>query len=269
MQVVPDKGASRIRVDITRLLHPHAHMNEGVYAFPTTQWTSVVKAARSGNTQHRHEAMTALSRDYWMPLYAFSRRLGNDRHDAEDLTQGFFAYLLQHTVLDSANRELGTLRTFLLKVFQRYIGDVRERETAQKRGAGMHVFSLDIEEGEHLALEEVAGKETPEMLYDRDWARSVLRTSLKHLEAMEQEAGRERQFEVLEPHLNPDAESDASYEHAIVALGMNAESVRQAVSRLRKRFRTCLREQIAATLQEPDDARIDEELHALKAALRH
>lgn len=242
-------------------------MDEG-YGFPTTEWTSVVKAANSEDVQRRSKAWSGLVRDYWMPLYAFSRRLGHDRHDAEDLTQGFFAYLLQHPVLDSANRDLGTLRTFLLKVFQRYIGDVRDRANAQKRGGGIPVFSLNIEEGEDLAFADLTSTETPEMLYDRAWAHSVLRSALEHLGATETEAGRGAQFSVLEPHLNPDSQAEASYARAQEALGMNPENVRQAVSRLRKKFRDCLRARIAATLQEPDDARIDEELHALKSALR-
>jgi RNA polymerase sigma factor (sigma-70 family) len=243
-------------------------MKTGAFIFPTTQWTAVVNAAKSDEAENRQDALTALCREYWMPLYAFSRRLGNDRHDAQDLTQGFFAFLLERDVLRTANRDLGTLRTFLLRVFQRYISDVQDREHAQKRGGGVRLCSLDITEGEHLADTVGAGTETPEMLYDRAWAHSVLRGALQKLRAIEIAAGRELMFSVLEPRLNPDSEQETSYEGAAAHLDMTTEAVRQAVSRLRKKFRDCLRERIAATLQEPDDARIDEELHALKAALR-
>lgn len=241
-------------------------MNALTTSFPTTQWTSVVKAACSPDLRERHEAMVALCRGYWMPLYAFSRRLGYDRQDAEDLTQGFFTYLLERTVLDSASRELGTLRTFLLRVFQRYIGDVREREGAVKRGGRVEFVPLNFDEADELPG--VSGKETPELLYDRAWAHALLRSAMHELHAFEREAGRGRAFEVLEPHLNPDAHQDASYEDAAAALGMSVEAVRQAVSRLRKKFRDCLRQRIAATLHNPTDACIDEELHALKSALR-
>lgn len=189
-------------------------------------------------------------------------------HDAEDLTQGFFAYLLERRVLETANRDMGTLRTFLLKVYQRYMNDVRDREQAQKRGGGVQVFSLNVEEGEHLYLADLAGKHTPESHYDHAWAQSVLRGALRHLGVQEEEAGRGKLFAELEPHLNPDSDAEADYAKATVTLGMNAESLRQAVSRLRRKFRDCLRERIAATLQDPDDARIDTELHALRAALR-
>lgn len=175
---------------------------------------------------------------------------------------------MQHTVLASADRELGKLRTYLLRVFQRYIRDVRAHENAQKRGGGVQVFSLNIEEGEDMALVDLAGSETPEMLYDRAWARSVLRCAFQHLGVIEQAAGRGRLFAALEHHLNPDVEPGAGHAEATTDLGMSAEALRQAVSRLRKKFRDCLRESIAATLHEPDAARIDEELQALKAALR-
>ncbi|HEY1052892.1 MAG TPA: sigma-70 family RNA polymerase sigma factor [Prosthecobacter sp.] len=235
--------------------------------FPTTKWTAVVEAACSGDLQQRQQALTGLYQDYWMPLYAFSRRLGNDRHDAEDLTQGFFAYLLQHAVLDSANREMGTLRTFLLRVFQRYIGDVRDRENAQKRGGGVQLLSLDFNE-EDMPFAGMDSSENPEVHYDRAWAHAVLRGTLQQLAALERAADRGRQFTVLEPCLNPEADADASHVDYANALGISVEAVRQTVSRLRKKFRDCLRERIAATLQEPDDARIDEELRALKAVLR-
>lgn len=236
--------------------------------FPTTKWTAVVEAACSGDLQQRQQALTGLYQDYWMPLYAFSRRLGHDRHDAEDLTQGFFAYLLQHAVLDSANREMGTLRTFLLRVFQRYIGDVRDRDNAQKRGGGIQLLSLNVNEEEDMPCASLNSAETPEMLYDRAWAHAVLRGTLQQLAAIEHAADRGRQFVVLEPCLNPESDTEGAHADFATQLGISVDAVRQTVSRLRKKFRDCLRERIAATLQDPDDIRIDEELRALKAVLR-
>ncbi|WP_051945101.1 sigma-70 family RNA polymerase sigma factor [Verrucomicrobium sp. BvORR106] len=240
--------------------------------FPTTEWTAVVKAACTGDTQVRRQALDGLCRDYWMPLYAFARRMGHDQHDAQDLTQGFFAYLLEKDLLTSANRELGTLRTFLLKTFQRHIGDVLDRERALKRGGGREFISLNLnlQEVETLLIEDGAGAagHSPEALYDQAWAHAMLRAALLHLHDLEAMAGRGRQFEILEGCLNPDAADSRSAQEAGALLQMSEEAVRQTVSRLRKKFRQCLRDRIAATLQDPDDARIDEELHALKAGLR-
>lgn len=243
-------------------------MNEGHGSFPTTQWTAVVQKALSGNEEHRETAWADLARGYWMPLYAFSRRLGHDRQDAEDLTQGFFAYLLRRGVLDSANRDLGTLRTFLLRVFQRYIGDVRDHDRALKRGGGLEFISIHADEAEDPSFAGLTTVESPEILFDRSWAHALLRGAMHELGASERDAGRGRTFEVLEPHLSPYAKVDDGYEGAAAALQMAPEAIRQTVSRLRKKYRDCLRDRIAATLRDPDDARIDEELHALKAALR-
>ncbi|WP_050023238.1 sigma-70 family RNA polymerase sigma factor [Verrucomicrobium sp. BvORR034] len=240
--------------------------------FPTTEWTAVVKAACTGDTQVRRQALDGLCRDYWMPLYAFARRMGHDQHDAQDLTQGFFAYLLGKDLLTSANRELGTLRTFLLKTFQRHIGDVLDRERALKRGGGREFISLNVNLQEVETLLSEAGTatsgHTPEALYDQAWAHAMLRAAVLHLADLETLAGRGRQFQVLEGCLNPDATDSRSAQEAGALLQMSEEAVRQTVSRLRKKFRQCLRDRIAATLQDPDDARIDEELHALKAGLR-
>jgi RNA polymerase sigma-70 factor (ECF subfamily) len=236
--------------------------------FPVTQWTSVVNVCRSGNPADRKRALESLCRDYWYPVYAFARRQGRGRHDAEDLTQGFFHYLLERDLFSSAQPELGKLRTFLLTIFQRYTGDVREREQALKRGGGQEVFSLDAEDAERRYGNEPADVTTPEALFDRSWAMSVLETTLHDLGDSERIAGRGRQFEVLESFLSPRAVADGNYEGAAGELAMNAEALRKSVSRLRAKFRECLRRQIAATLHEPDDERVDEELMALKAALR-
>jgi RNA polymerase sigma factor (sigma-70 family) len=216
----------------------------------------------------REEALANLCRDYWYPLYAFARRLGRSQEDAEDLTQGFFAYAIEHDLFSRADRNLGTLRTFLLRVFQRYIGDVRDRETAQKRGGGRELISLNLDDGEELYSRDLAANDTPETVFDRSWAQSLLRATLAKLAASEQSAGREQQFEVLQSFLTPDAVAEQCYDAAGRASGLAPEAVRQAVCRLRKKFRECLRDQIAATLYEPDDVRIDAELSALRVALR-
>jgi len=228
----------------------------------------VVNVCRSGNPEDRQQALESLCTDYWYPIYAFARRQGRSLHDAEDLTQGFFHYLLERDLFSSAHQELGRLRTFLLTIFQRYVGDVRGREQALKRGGGQEVFSLDAEEAERRYGNEPAEIVTPEALFDRSWAMSVLEGALHELGEGERKAGKGRQFEVLECFLSPQAVADGNYDSAANELAMNAEALRKSVSRLRGKFRDCLRRQIAATLREPSDAHVDDELTALKAALR-
>jgi RNA polymerase sigma factor (sigma-70 family) len=227
----------------------------------------VLRVLDSEDLLLRKQALADLCQDYWYPLYAFARRQGRSQEDAEDLTQGFFIHALERDVFSLADRNLGNLRTFLLKIFQRYMGDVRDRERAQKRGGGREHLSLDLEGGENLYAADLATGESPELLYDRTWAQALLRAAQAALATSEQEAGRGKQFEILQSFLTPDSVAEQGYDAVASAAGMNPEAVRQAVSRLRKKFRKCLREAIAATLHEPDEARIDEELTALRVAL--
>lgn len=240
---------------------------QGNPRFPTTRWTGVLQLRGTSDQAMRKEALGNLCRDYWYPLYAFARRQGRSQEDAEDLTQGFFAYALEHEVFGQANREVGTLRTFLLKVFQRHMGGVRDRERAQKRGGGLEFVSLNLEDGEVLYSRDLATEDSPELLFDRSWAQALLRAAVASLAASEKIAGREQQFGILQTFLTPVGAGEQCHEAAGRELEMTVEAVRQAVCRLRKKFRVCLREEIAATLHEPDEARIDAELHALKAAL--
>jgi RNA polymerase sigma factor (sigma-70 family) len=236
--------------------------------FPVTQWTLLVNGCRAQDPELRRRSLEELCRAYWYPLYVFARRQGSGCEDAEDLTQGFFHYLLEKNLFASASQDLGKLRTFLLTIFQRYIGDVRDRDRALKRGGGQTLIPLDLREGEERYANEPADPLTPEALYDRSWAMALLAKSLEELGKAEALAGRELHFKVLEPFLNASAVAEGSYETAALALGMNQEAVRKAVSRLRRKFRDALREQIAATLHEPDEHQVDEELMALRDALR-
>lgn len=249
------------------MLHASAVKTSRISNFPPTQWTVVVKACREGTEDEQRRALESLCRDYWFPLYAFARRSGNRPPDAEDLTQGFFHYLLDRDLVSAAKQELGKLRTFLLTAFQRYIGDVRTRAHAIKRGGGAEDFSLDLNEAERH-FKEPADWLTPHQTFDRHWALTVLHVTLAELGASEQVAGKSQQFTVLEPFLNPASNAEADYPSVAVQLGLSAEATRKAVSRLRGKFRDLLRARIAATLSTPTDAQVDEELAALKLALR-
>ncbi len=228
----------------------------------------MANVSRPGDPGLREKALEELCRDYWYPLYAFARRQGSNRESAEDLTQGFFQYLLQKDLFAAARQEAGKLRTFLLTIFQRYIGDARAREQAKKRGGGMELLPLDPEEGEKRYSREPVDLVTPEQLYDRSWAMALLAAALDELRRSESGQGRGRQFELLSTFLDTSTVAEGDYESLAAALDSTPVAVRKAVSRLRRKFRDCLRGQIAATLREPDEERVDEELLALKAALR-
>jgi DNA-directed RNA polymerase specialized sigma24 family protein len=238
-----------------------------VSPFPQTQWTALVSICREGPPEDRRQALEILCRDYWYPLYAFARKCGSGRQDAEDLTQGFFHYLLERDLFSSASQNLGRLRTFLITAFQRHMGDVRDRGRALKRGGGLEIFSLDVDEAERN-FGEPATALTPHEIFDRNWALTVLQAALQQLKEAEARSGREMQFVVLEPFLNPRSSIAGNYDTVADELGMTGETARKAVSRLRVRFRDVLREQIAATLSFPTEEQVDAELDALKGALR-
>lgn len=238
-----------------------------VSPFPVTQWTAVVNVCSQGSAEQRNKALDQLCQAYWYPLYSFARRSGRRRQDAEDLTQGFFFYLLERNLFLSANQERGKLRTFLLTAFQRYIRDTLVMEHAEKRGGGREIFSLDVDAAErHFG--EPSDTLTPHEIYDRNWALLVLHSTIDQLREAEETARRGGQFLQLEPFLNPRSHSEPNYDVAAISLEMSTEAVRKAVSRLRGKFRDLLRRQIAMTLTEPTEDQVDSELAALKAALR-
>lgn len=233
-----------------------------------TRWTAVVKVRDGHNDEESaRRALADLCQNYWYPLYAFARRLGRSPEDAQDLTQGFFSHVLEHNLFAAAKPELGKLRTFLLTTFRRYIGDVQERDSAQKRGGGGEVLSLDVIAGEEKYGWELADASTPESLFERSWAVSVIKNAIASLGADEEAAGRGREFKEVESFLSPEGGTD---DYAAVAgrLGQNEAAIRQMVSRLRKKFRDHLRKTIADTLADADEQQVDEEILSLRAALR-
>jgi len=242
---------------------------QGNSAFPATQWTAVVELQKKNGSVAAGLALEELCKKYWQPLYSYARKIGYSQHDAQDLTQGFFSYVVNKELFSSADREIGRLRTFLLTTFSRYIFDIKDYQNAAKRGGTLPPLSLDASEGE----EQYAGVEprdaaTPESEFERNWALTVLQCTLREVAAREKEAGHGRQFEALEPFLSIESACEKTYAEAAGTLRISEESVRQAVHRLRLKFRKCLREQIAQSLANPTEELITEEMSALRDALR-
>jgi RNA polymerase sigma factor (sigma-70 family) len=229
--------------------------------FATTRWSIVVAAGAAADTEG-HAALESLCRAYWYPLYAFERRGGTPAADAQDLVQGFFAELLEKDYLRQADRERGRFRTFLLAAFRHYASKEREKARALKRGGGRKPLPLDFGDGEDRYLREPADLRTPETVYERRWALTLLDGTLDRLRLEHEASGRSDLFEALRGTLS--GGDSAPYADIGTRLGMSEGAVKVAVHRLRKRYRELLRAAIAETVAEP--SAVDDEIrHLLEA----
>ncbi len=231
--------------------------------FATTRW-SVVVAAGNEESPAARAALSTLCETYWPPLYAFLRRRGYPAAEAQDLTQEFFATLLEKNYVEAADRDRGRFRTFLLVVLKRFLSKEREREQALKRGGGVVTLSLDFAAAEEQVRFEPSDDWTPEKEYERRWALTLLARVLKRLEAEYAARGKSELFARCRGWLTGDAA--LSHEDVASALGMMAGAIKVTVHRMRERYRELLREEIAQTVAAPED--VAEELNHLLAALR-
>jgi len=210
------------------------------------------------------QAIEALCRMYWPPIHAFLRRCGHPSPDAKDLTQGFFAYLLEESLLQKANPERGRFRSFLLGSLKNFVSNQQARERALKRGGGIDLISIDAESADGRDLNELSTHLSPERLFDRKWALAVIGEAMERLASEYRRAGMAEQFAVLQPYLTGDADDHLS--DLAVRLGKTAGATRILVFRLRNRFRRLIRAVIADTVAELDQ--VENELQELQAALR-
>jgi RNA polymerase sigma factor (sigma-70 family) len=229
--------------------------------FPTTRWTLVIAAAGSQRKDAR-SALASLCEGYWYPLYAYIRRRGYPAEQAQDLTQEFFIRVLEGRYLDRANPEKGRFRAFLLSSMKFFLADEADRDRAQKRGGGA-VLSLEFGSGEDRYQREPAHDETPERIFERRWALSVLDRVVEKLRNEFVHHGRPEHFERLKVFLL--GQADAPY--AVLAQEMNTSegALKVAIHRLRKRYRELFRQEIADTVVDP--AEVELELRFLAAAL--
>ncbi|WP_206352126.1 RNA polymerase sigma factor [Tautonia rosea] len=234
-----------------------------VTSFETTSWSLVRLAANRSSTEGE-EALAKLCRQYWYPVYAFIRRRGFGEDEAADLTQGFFARLLEKDTLRAADPEKGRFRTFLLVSCRNFLANEHDRKMAMKRGGGVLPLSLDLKDAEDRYRAEPSHDLTAERLFERRWALELISRSLQQLEEECKAAGRGPLFDALKPGLSG---VDESVPASIVAasLGMTEAAVRKASQRLRQRFGQILRARIADTLHRPED--LEDEIRALFLAL--
>ena len=211
------------------------------------------------------EALSQLCQSYWYPLYAYARRRVIHVEDAQDMTQAFFAYLLEKGTVAKADRSRGRFRSFLLVSFNNFLSNQWQKAGAEKRGGHLQKLSLDFKVGESKYQIEPAHELTPEKLFERRWVTTLLDQVLERLRAELSQAGKEKQFERLKVGLAGDTQA-IDYQQAALDLGMSPEAAKQAAYRLRKRYRQIFREEVARTVA--DESEVDEEIGRLLTALR-
>ena len=235
----------------------------GAVAFTTTHW-SVVLAAQ-GRSPGADEALEKLCRTYWWPLYGFVRRNGYTPEEAQDLTQGFFALLLERRDLDVVRREKGRLRSYLLVSLKNFLAKARRRELTLRRGEGRALVSLDeLLERERADLEP-ADTSSADRIYERRWALTLLEQVLARLESEYRSTGNATLFDRLKEFLS-DEPGRPSQAEVARELGMTENAVKQAFHRLRQRYRQLLHDEIAQTVAVPGD--VEDELRHFISVLQ-
>jgi RNA polymerase sigma-70 factor (ECF subfamily) len=228
--------------------------------FATTHWSLVLAAGGDASSSAADDALARLCETYWYPLYAFLRSRGHTTEDAQDLTQAFFARILERRTFTHADPARGRFRSFLLASLKNFVANEHEREQAKKRGGGALRVPVDIDAAEGRFQLEPRTDETPERIFDRGWALILIDNAIGQLQAEMTGAGRDSQFAELKQFLTGE-EPHSSYAAAARVLEMPEGSVRVAVHRLRRRFRDLVRSQIAQTVSSSDE--VDDELRHL------
>ena len=229
----------------------------------TTQWSQVL-AARDGSSAESRRALETLCRAYWEPLYAFVRRQGSGPEDAADLTQAYFASLIEKQVLADVDPSKGRFRSFLLATLKHFLSHERDKARTLKAGGRFEKVSLDIAEAEARYGAHATKDMTPDEVFEVRWAVAMLNRALLRLREHSVETGSEEQFEALKPFLT--GTGGQSYREVATGLGMSEGAVKMAVIRLRKRLGQCLRAEVADTVTDP--AEIDQEVRHIISRVR-
>jgi RNA polymerase sigma-70 factor (ECF subfamily) len=232
-------------------------------AFATTNWSVVLAAGRGESTKAR-QALAALCEAYWYPVYAFVRRQGYGAEESRDLTQGYFLQLLEKEFLADVRPELGRFRAFLIVSVKHFLSNERDRERALKRGGGRPPVCLDATEAEDRYRFEPVESLTPERLFERRWAATVLGHALDSLRVDSERNGESSRFDRLKAYLTGD-EPASSYREAAADLAVSEAVVKTAVHRLRRRYGELLRAEIARTVADPRE--VEEEIRYLLSTM--
>ena len=231
--------------------------------FVTTHW-SVVLAAQDKSSPYSAAALETLCRAYWYPLYAYVRRSGRSPHDAQDLTQDFFAHLLEHQALGGVSPEKGRFRSFLLASLKNLLTNDWKKANRQKRGGGAATFSLDEAMAEERYQLEPADPLSPEIIYERRWVETVLERVLTRLRSECDGSGRTERFEVLKVFLL-DEKGTMPLADAAQRLGLSLVAVKGVIHRMRQRYREIFRDEVAHTVA--TEGEVEEEIRCLLRAL--
>jgi DNA-directed RNA polymerase specialized sigma24 family protein len=233
--------------------------------FASTRWSIVLGAGGQISRVDARQALAALCQTYWGPLYAYLRRTGSSPADAEDTVQGFFGLLLERDDFARVHPQRGRFRSYLLAALKHYLANERDKQAAQKRGGGRIALSLDLHAAEDRYKIEPIDNRTPDALFDRYWALTVLERTTSQLRESYTAANKLDKFEILSKYLA--GEHAISYQQAASQLRMSEGAVKAAVHRLRKEYGRLLRAEIAQTLPAADN--VDDEIQALFEALRN
>jgi RNA polymerase sigma factor (sigma-70 family) len=236
--------------------------------FPSTHWSVVLAAGRSqAEPEIARAALAELCQTYWAPLYGFVRSRGYTVHDAEDLTQSFFAYLLEHTIYARVDRQKGRFRSFLLASLKNFLADAADRERTLKRGGAQNFLPLhegQAEEAESL-FQSHSGTSNEDRLFDRSWAEALVAAGLGRLSADYKRESKEKLFNELRIFVAGGADPPPTYAELADRLGIAESTLRSHVTRLRARYREALRAEVRRTVD--TETRVDEELHGLLLVL--
>jgi DNA-directed RNA polymerase specialized sigma24 family protein len=258
-------ATSTVTMNRRENIPPSGRTELGNGNFNTTHW-SVVMMAGQDSSPEAAAALEQLCRTYWYPLYAYCRRQGQSQPDGEDLTQQFFAVFLAKNSFTAATPDRGRFRNFLLASFRHFLANEHHRSQAAKRGGGFAFVSWDeITLEAHYQKEPTDGL-TPENLFDRAWAFTLLGRAMKNLQAEYIAASKGQLFDALQVFLSGD-KTEITYEEIGAVLKMGESAVKMAVSRLRQRYGQMLRREIAHTVADP--ASVEDELRHLLGVLSH
>ncbi|MGI9457913.1 MAG: RNA polymerase sigma factor [Aeoliella sp.] len=243
--------------------HDDLPADAGKRHFATTHW-SVVLAAGDRNALAAQGALAALCEQYWYPLYVYVRRRVTNVEEAQDLTQAFFAHLIEKQVIARANRDRGRFRSFLLASLKNFLDNEWNKARAEKRGGGKPVLSLDFDSGESRYQIEPAHEMTPEKLYERRWVLTLIDQVLALLQMELADEGKAQHFKYFKKSLIGSATA-AEYEFAAKELGITPAAAKQAAYRMRRRYRQLFRDEVARTVA--DDADVEDEIRRLLRAI--